>query len=202
MEIVMRIFTALSFACLFCPAAAQATTLTFDFPSQTEFSSYAEGGFNFTQDTGQSDGLLSWGSAGGNDADPSASSATLLPNYQSETITMSAAGGGAFSVTSIDFSDAYNSGVADEINLAFHLADGTTLNSVASLDANPGLQTFVFAVTNVVSLSWVTPGFGYGDQFDNIVADVSGVPLPATMPLLASALGGLGLIGWMRRKFA
>ena len=32
------------------------------------------------------------------------------------------------------------------------------------------------------------------------VAPVAGTPVPATLPLFASALGGLGVVGWRRRK--
>jgi hypothetical protein len=41
----------------------------------------------------------------------------------------------------------------------------------------------------------------YNDVSWNTVA-VSATPIPAALPLFASALGGLGFIGWRRRRAA
>jgi len=42
---------------------------------------------------------------------------------------------------------------------------------------------------------------GFSDGITNTtVADVGGTPLPAALPLFATGLGGLGLLGWRRRR--
>lgn len=49
------------------------------------------------------------------------------------------------------------------------------------------------------SLFWQDPGFGYS-AIDNITITTADVPVPAALPLLAGALGLLGLLGFMRRR--
>jgi hypothetical protein len=71
-------------------------------------------------------------------------------------------------------------------------ADATTTNfSFQALKA-PGFETFPFASA--------------GYHFDNVVVEdvtETATPLPAALPLFATGLGALGLIGWRRtRKLA
>ena len=42
----------------------------------------------------------------------------------------------------------------------------------------------------------------FDSNFDNIVLGPVATPLPATLPLLASGLGALGLLGWRRKRKA
>jgi hypothetical protein len=41
---------------------------------------------------------------------------------------------------------------------------------------------------------------GSGTATVNAVGPVATTPIPASLPLFASALGGLGFVGWRRRK--
>ncbi len=66
--------------------------------------------------------------------------------------------------------------------------------------ANPVLATtiasFQFYKNNPFAL-----GFGTNDTLSTFQIDVAAAtPLPATLPLFASGLGGLGLLGWRRKK--
>jgi len=85
---------------------------------------------------------------------------------------------------------AFNSGIfnAGDSNPA---SPGGTVTFLASLDptfqiasgvANSGAYSFVFSD-------------GIGNS-----APVSATPLPATLPLLATAFGALGLLGWRKRR--
>jgi hypothetical protein len=163
-------------------------------------SPYIEAGFEFIPAYGPVDGLATWGSGYVFSADPTLISATLLPNYMGVTIRMSAVGGAPFSLTSMDLADTYNVGQVDAVEFLFTFADNTTSPGLVTLDATPGLQTAVFNLANLISVEWVIPSGGYGAQVDNIVADVSAVPVPAALPLFASALAGLGLFGARRRQ--
>ncbi len=76
-------------------------------------------------------------------------------------------------------------------------------------DSAVGTSTATFAGTTLAALGltsgasfeW-TWGAGTGDQTFTIQigTPVSAVPLPAALPLFATGLGALGLLGWRRKK--
>ncbi len=179
---------------------AHATTLTFDLPYASQGTTYSEGGYNFSASALD---FYSWGPKGtafgdAFSADPSFTSATLFNNTQSATVTMTA-DSGAFNLASMDFADVYNNGYANQINFFYQEAGGGTGNISKTLDTTPGLQTLAFNLSNIVLLSWST--VGVSNQWDNVVVtNVATTPIPATLPLLASGLSGLGLFAWRRRK--
>jgi len=112
-----------------------------------------------------------------------------------------------------------NLGGNDEGGIFSFLLDGVTKDSV-SIGAITGLQTIrstlaftgpVSAGTHEVSIL-MTRAFlnGSGTTFltpnqfvDDITFDVAAVtPLPAALPLFATGLGALGLLGWRRKRKA
>jgi len=115
---------------------------------------------------------------------------------------MTAVSGGPFTLTRMDLADTYNSGLVDDVEFLFTFADNTTLSSLATLDSTPGLQPVTFLLSNLISAEWTVTSGNFGPQVDNLVADVSGVPVPAALPLFVSAFAAFGLIGWKRRGLA
>ena len=127
------------------------------------------------------------------------------------TTTFSPTGGGPFSLSSIDVSEAGNTGtMARQVQVTGNLFGGGTVSTTLVLDLNlvdaataNYFQTFIFgpAWTNLSSVSLNgmgalccgSPGNYYG--IDNIVVDVaSPVPEPGTLSLL-----GLGSAYLLRR---
>jgi hypothetical protein len=49
---------------------------------------------------------------------------------------------------------------------------------------------------------WIDNNNGFVSAFDNLSVTVSSTPLPAALPLFASGLGALGLLGWCRKRKA
>ncbi len=110
---------------------------------------------------------------------------------------------------------ACNGGFGDTVNVA--IAGAGTINQDFTQSNAPtsttswGLweqQTYQF-VADAVSLTFAIHGYpsGYGghnsydagvDLFQ--IQEVSSVPLPAALPLLATGLGALGLLGWCRKR--
>jgi len=69
----------------------------------------------------------------------------------------------------------------------------------------PGGSGLLSVVLNDATFNWgffgLTPGQKYGASiYAALSYDVAPVPLPAALPLLAGALGFLGLIGWRRKR--
>ncbi len=55
---------------------------------------------------------------------------------------------------------------------------------------------FTFNASNVDYAIWINNDSAkFQPQFDNVVASVAAAPIPATLPLLAAALGGLSFVG-------
>ncbi len=94
------------------------------------------------------------------------------------------------------------------------LPDGTTFpnadQSITSGALNPlviGVPTFNIAdsnITTATTISAVVIGFGANADFtapETLIQAIPVVtPLPATLPLFASGLGALALLGWRRKK--
>jgi hypothetical protein len=92
--------------------------------------------------------------------------------------------------------DAYNTGLSSQILFTFYHQRGGSESVSVQLDSAIGAQNFVFGVTGITSVSWVTT---FGDsgvgQFDNI--NVSAVPEPAAWALMRA---GPGLVGAQAKR--
>jgi hypothetical protein len=98
-------------------------------------------------------------------------------------------------------------GPINQTSLNWSLAAGTYwLAAVATLDSSLEWQTagglvHDYAVGNGIGTSWaITPG-GLGDTepMAKIMGTETATPLPATLPLFATGIGALGLLGWRRK---
>jgi hypothetical protein len=104
--------------------------------------------------------------------------------------------GGDFAINGKDLKTGYftNSG---EIRLAFSLA-------LAVDDIPTGSENLSF-FTNVFSPVGTTGDVLWGNLGDNSIVgryEIVAAPIPAAVPLFATALAGIGVIGWLRRKAA
>jgi hypothetical protein len=95
----------------------------------------------------------------------------------------------------------YQASGPDLIQLTFSNADFTALSSTNSFSGTPT----GFDVTNFFDVP-TSGGLLTFTNFSNLnlsaVSTGSQTPLPATLPLFASGLGALGLLGWRRKRKA
>ena len=101
-------------------------------------------------------------------------------------------------ITSIRFSFALGD-PGNTFMMNFATDAGVTEDATGSIPAGhlfpEGLLSYSGPAFTSVTLSSV-PSFA----IDNIVVSTSPVPVPAALPLFASGLGCLGLLGWRRRR--
>jgi hypothetical protein len=95
-------------------------------------------------------------------------------------------------------------------SLAYKVSLGSTVFDVSSIPtATPVLLSFTAASTELGALlTFSTVGNidgSHGPVISGISVSetaVAATPIPATLPLLVSALGGLGFVGWRRKRAA
>ncbi len=179
---------------------AQAASMTFDNVSGVFDEPYVEDGLAVicvTGCPGTNSQLFSFGAGDQYTADKSGTSSTLTNNWSGATLAIQRAAGGTFDLISVDFADAYDSGAPYLITLGWD-GGGTTI----TLDNIPGLETITLNLLGITFFSWRTDtGPDRFAQIDNVNA-VSTVPIPAALPLLMSALAGMGFVGWRKRQAA
>jgi len=112
--------------------------------------------------------------------------ATLFNNFSGTTTTITSQSG-AFDFNSIDLADVFNNGKGGNVRFDFTTSSGTTSQTV-TVDNQRGLETFVFNVTDLNSVSY-TPLTTKGPwvQVDNVVFNGSiagAVPEPSTWALM------------------
>jgi len=99
--------------------------------------------------------------------------------------------------------DPFTNLASDIIATLFALADGPADSSVnpnpwttyaGTLSLAPGTYKIRFAETDNVNI--------FNQGVDNVSLSTSEVPLPAALPLFATGLGALGLLGWWRKRKA
>lgn len=110
----------------------------------------------------------------------------------------------------VDYVTAINQGGSDTGG-AFHTlsASGLTANSFTQFDFLSGLGgsghpdfTSGAMLFGVLALTQNGPNQTFVATFDNISVTLDQTPLPAALPLFASGLGALGLLGWRRKRKA
>ena len=144
--------------------------------------------------------MLALGSMGAGFPDP-----TIPLTYQ-ESADFISNGGGTFLIHLFDSNSLGNGFDSAEFQI---LLNGTTLDS-ESFTSLAVAQTFFSSHTFATSFTGPsdvqvafdeTLSSGEGFSFDYAVATDT-TPLPASLPLFAGGLGGLGLLGWRRKRKA
>lgn len=155
-------------------------------------------GFVIANDCGHGAGCLGiWGRDTPLTVDPGG--AAVYVNYGGSVTTMARADGAAFDFRAIDLADVYNLGESLQMLFSFEFAGGTVEQTSVQLDFAVGTQTFVFGVTGVTRVSWVTTAGNSGwSQFDNI--DTSPIPEPGALAMMLAGLGVLGSVARRRRS--
>lgn len=123
--------------------------------------------------------------------------------------------GGSTTLNGVDFGVSYggDNPTAPAISLYIRVRDADLSNLVLNTHAFGGLQTIpggvgYVAVSGVdLTQPWTLTGDALlgsgnnsGSAFQVKVTDLQPVPVPAALPLLGTAMAGLGLIGWRRRN--
>jgi hypothetical protein len=166
---------ALAAAAIICGSAAQAgTLLSFNLQS-------ADYNYSWTMDS-----------------DPTV--AHLVPGFQTTTTAYTG--------------QAIGSSLALPVGGEIYFYSTAFLGGLGFQDTATGTSLFDFTGDQVYTNGEAAPHFSPGVfafVFDNlgarpyaatltVAAVVAATPIPAALPLLASALGGLGFVGWRRRK--
>lgn len=196
----MTILRIAAVAAVFASSAASATTasqtvINFNGLEQSGFgvsllNSYSEAGYNF--DSNLWYGLSSVHKNNFFYAGSAGLGATAL-----STTTLTRADGAAFSLDKISLADYVSVPGSYDVTFVGTKVGGATVSQTFSLSGSSSFSNYTFSnFTNLVSASW-QEGLLHTYQVDNIGATVSAVPEPGTYAML---LGGLGLLGFMRRR--
>jgi hypothetical protein len=128
-------------------------------------------------------------------------STTLINYLDSGVNTLTKVGGGAFSLFSIGLAQLYSGQPGQTITFTGTLPNSSQVfQSFLLAPSTLVLTQYVFnrSFANVVSVSWSQ--LGPYHQFDNVTANLTAVPEPVTVALLATGLLGVGAAQLLRRR--
>lgn len=202
MKSVLAVAAACAFAMLAASPPAQAGTITFGTNNSATHErlgkTYVEGQYRFVNDIE----LDRWPNGSINDSDPTGSTGLFI-NYRNTTTTMTKVGGGPFDLISMDVDDVYGDGVLTGLlDYEYAFAGGGGGSGSFLVDDVPGFSTILLNLANLSYFSFTPSRALDWVQFDNVRVGGPLVPIPATLPLFASALAALGWIARRRRTSA
>ena len=82
----------------------------------------------------------------------------------------------------------------------FSVITGVPFAPIGSVVSSNGGSVSAFLSGGSLVLNWAGMSYRDGDTVRVEFSPVSAVPLPAALPLLAGGLGGLGVMGWWRKR--
>jgi hypothetical protein len=198
---IAKALALISFSAFSVLAVAPAQAIVLDFESlavndnnfHLHGNTYTEDGFTISSAGTQ---LVTWGTQ----TSLSPGSTALFDNAGFQSVTLSQVGGSAFTLSSIDLADVYNSPTQVTVNFIGTRADSSTVSQSFTTDSILGLETFAFSnFTNLVSVNWQNNSSNW-NQFDNIVingAPTAAVPEPFT--IVGTIIGGTAALR-MKKK--
>lgn len=169
---------------------AQAAVVDFnlDLAPGQGLGTYSSGGLTFTE--GSFLGLGIWDGSSPNSN--GTNNLIYSDGFGGGDVTITRTGGGTFDLFSIDLVVSWYAAFANDSVLFNNVAQG--------IDST--LTTYVLNLTGITSFTIsgliADTGAGYWSA-DNVVYDTAAVPVPAALPLLLLALGGLGVAARRRR---
>ena len=177
-----------------------ATTITFGTFTGSGFEvlsgPYTESGYIVTN----ASGLARWENGSIYDSDPTSSTGMISWIAQTETV-ITHGGGGPFDLLGIDIDDAYNSGTPNgALDYQYGLFGGGTGSGSLLVDDVPGFSSILLNLANLSYFSFIPSGDLRWVQFDNVRVASNVVPIPAALPLFASALAAVGWVAHRRRR--
>jgi hypothetical protein len=112
-----------------------------------------------------------------------------------------------FNVTNVGY---FYNGFTDELALGGIVVPGDIANGMAPGNGHDDFEVWISSFSTAPTFSFATyfttadPLHIFTSQTGAVHVDVSqtlaATPIPATLPLFVSALGGIGFLGWRRRK--
>lgn len=147
-------------------------------------------------------------SSGLNEFDQATASFSLIMSHGGSSVTVDQGGGGKVlaygspnTVSGVRFSF---SGTDAALETTFWTGpNGAPLTSLTGLKTSAAALIASFGGTSPQAFGTLDYHPGSDDSTNGTAAfsiDVASTPLPATLPLIASALGGLGFVGWRRKR--
>ena len=148
------------------------------------------------------------------DADPNGAALGLQDN--GAVVSVAKAGGGAFSLESLDMDDIYNGGYSmygnygGDVQFRFNLAGGGSVTQKVTIDGAPGWERFNFGAMSLSSFTMTSVSTRFGlFQVDNMVTgpveddrSLAAVPEPTAWAMMLMGFGILGAALRRRRPSA
>jgi PEP-CTERM motif len=186
---------------------ASATTITFegavnDSGEMVPVTPYTEGGFTLTNlQGGYSDGIFGSTSGGNTNGTATFGWCSICNNGSSNVIELTAAGGTAFSLASLDAAFLEGGSGPQSIVAVGDLVGGGTITETLVLSA--AWTTFNLSGFNsVLSVDFSAGSASFPDPaFDNLVVTTA-VPEPSTWAMMILGFAGIGYMAYRRRNSA
>jgi hypothetical protein len=161
-------------------------------------------GTSFSASLGQNTNAVDFTLTTNVTTNPSNGFATIngLPTFQTLTLTSHV---GTFTDITFGalFANNNTSGVTLTASTGANTLFSCTGDCLTTQSQGPGNDQFLLTFPALTSLVLSTNSPGFFDQIKQIQISgtgVSAVPIPGALPLFATGLAGLGLLGWRKRK--
>jgi hypothetical protein len=83
----------------------------------------------------------------------------------------------------------------------FSIVSGSAFDPIASVTGIDPNRVFLID-KDTLGINFAELSFSFGDSVHITFAEAAAVPIPAALPLFATGLGLMGLVGWRRKRRA